>query len=309
MAKVRVKKREVVIPFEGEEMFVVPKRKGFGQPDMEGYVMATGGRSTGLETNTSTSTLDTTTDTTTSTSPTIQTGNTGVGTAIGSSSDVPPPSGTTSTSTSSDGAGTLGGSSPTSSGTNAGDVPTGNQTSGGSTTLTTASTQPETGINSPIQTGGGTGGTIVGGVTGAGQQTETGTTTTEIQIPTFPNLSSMNCTELKNEITRLSDKIATSVFPINVANAYNNQITLAKSIETNKCSRTPITETIVINPIVTPPAPIIAHSIGGGIFGGGGGFGEPPLDEVAPIEEKKSDTGIFLIIGGIALIYFLTRKK
>jgi hypothetical protein len=304
MAKVRVKKREVVIPFEGEELFVVPKRKGFGQPDMEGYVMATGSRTTGLETDTSNPTLETTT----STSPTIQTGNTGVGTAIGSSADIPPPSGTTSTSTSSDGAGTLGGGSPTSSGTNAGDVPTGNQSSGGSTTLTTASTQPETGVNSTTQTGSGSGGTIVGGVTGAGQQTETGTTTTDVQIPTFPNLSSMNCTELKNEITRLSDKIATSVFPINVANAYNNQITLAKSIETNKCSRTPLTETIVINPIVTPSPTGIGGGIFGGGIGGGGGFGEPPSD-VAPIVEEKSNTGILLIIGGIALIYFLTRKK
>jgi hypothetical protein len=38
----RVKKREVVIPFEGEEMFIVPKRGGFGQPDNENYVMAVG---------------------------------------------------------------------------------------------------------------------------------------------------------------------------------------------------------------------------------------------------------------------------
>lgn len=304
MAKVRVKKREVVIPFEGEELFVVPKRKGFGQPDMEGYVMATGSRTTGLETDTSNPTLETTT----STSPTIQTGNTGVGTAIGSSADIPPPSGTTSTSTSSDGTGTLGGGVATSSGTNAGDVPTGNQSSGASTTLTDASTQPETGVNSTIQTGAGSGATIVGGVRGTGLQTDTITTNIDNQIPLFPDLSNMNCTELKSEITRLSGIIAVSKFPINVANAYNNQITLAKSIESTKCRRTPLTETLIITP--PAPAPIIAPAIGGGIFGGGGGgFGEPPIDEVAPIEEKKSNTGIFLIIGGIALIYFLTRKN
>jgi hypothetical protein len=62
MPKIRVKKREIVIPFDGEENFVVPKRGGFGQPDMEGYVMASG-RSTGLETDTSNQTLDTNTDT------------------------------------------------------------------------------------------------------------------------------------------------------------------------------------------------------------------------------------------------------
>jgi len=306
MAKVRVKKREVVIPFEGEEMFVVPKRKGFGQPDMEGYVMATGGRTTGIETDTSNPTLETTTSTT----PTIQTGNTGVSIPTGSSADVPPPSGTTSTTSTSDGTGTLGGSSPTSSGTNAGDVPTGSQTSAGSTTITNPSTQPETGINSPIQTGAGTGGTIIGGVTGAGQQTETVTTNTDTEIPLFPDLSTMNCTQLASEITRLSGKIATSVFPINIANAYNNQITLAKSIETTKCNRTLPNEPLIITP--PAPAPIIIPSIGGGIFGGGigggGGFGEPPIDE-APIVEEKNNMGIYLIVGGIALIYFLTRKK
>lgn len=35
----KVLKREKVVPFDGEENFVVPKKGGFGQPDMEGYVM------------------------------------------------------------------------------------------------------------------------------------------------------------------------------------------------------------------------------------------------------------------------------
>jgi hypothetical protein len=304
MAKVRVKKREVVIPFEGEEMFVVPKRKGFGQPDMEGYVMATGGRTTGLETDTSNPTLETTTSTT----PTIQTGNTGVSIPTGSSADVPPPSGTTSTTSTSDGASTIGGVA-IGSGTNAGDVPTGNQTQTGTTTIIGASPLPETGINSTIQTGAGSGGQIEVGNMGAGQQPETVTTNTDTEIPLFPDLSTMNCTQLASEITRLSGKIATSVFPINVANAYNNQITLAKSIETTKCNRTLPNEPLIITP--PAPAPIIIPSIGGGIFGGGiggGGFGEPPIDE-APIVEEKNNMGIYLIVGGIALIYFLTRKK
>jgi hypothetical protein len=316
--KVRVKKREVVIPFEGEEMFIVPKRGGFGQPDMEGYVMASG-RNTGLETDTSNPTLDTTTG---GTSTTFQTGNTGIGVATGGSADIPPPSGTTSTSTSSDGAGTLGGGGATSSGTNAGDVPTGNQSSGASTTLTEASTRPETGINSPIQTGSGSGGQIVGGVTGAGQQTDTnvgagsntgggantntgGGASTDVEIPLFPDLSNMNCTELKSEITRLSSKIATTVFPIIVANAYNNQITLAKSIDATKCTRSTTNEPLILIPSTDA-------IIGGGGFGGGGGggFGEPPMDEVAPtVEEEKSNMGLFLIIGGVALIYFLTKKN
>lgn len=36
------KKRELVVPFEGEEKFVVPKRGGFGQPDNEEFVMIVG---------------------------------------------------------------------------------------------------------------------------------------------------------------------------------------------------------------------------------------------------------------------------
>lgn len=35
-------KREAVVPFIGEENFVVPKKGGFAQPDMEGYVMVAG---------------------------------------------------------------------------------------------------------------------------------------------------------------------------------------------------------------------------------------------------------------------------
>jgi hypothetical protein len=38
----KLQKREAVVPFVGEEQFVVPRPKGFGQPDMEGYVMVAG---------------------------------------------------------------------------------------------------------------------------------------------------------------------------------------------------------------------------------------------------------------------------
>jgi len=315
-------KREMVIPFEGEEMLVVPKRKGFGQPDMEGYVMATGVNSTlGGSTTLDSPTLETTTDTTASgTSTTFQTGVGGVGVATGSSADVPPPSGTTSTSTSSDGASTISGGVATSSGTNAGDVPTGSQTSGASTTLTDASTQPETGVNSTIQTGAGSGGVVVGGVTGAGTQsgtsssTSSGTTsdtttggsaTTNTEIPLFPDLSTMNCTDLTSEIARLSGIIAVSTFPTNVANAYNNQLTLAKNTSTSKCTKTLPTEPLILVPNM---------GIGGGFGGGfgGGGFGsapeEPIAGEVAPDESGKR-IGIFLVLALIGGLYFLTRKS
>ena len=42
----KTKKREGVIPFSGEENFVVPKRGGFGQIDNENYFMIAGGSET-----------------------------------------------------------------------------------------------------------------------------------------------------------------------------------------------------------------------------------------------------------------------
>lgn len=64
-------KREAVVPFAGEENFIVPKKGGFAQPDMEGYVMVAG--TSIVATNTPTSTSDTQTTTTTPTIPTSTT--------------------------------------------------------------------------------------------------------------------------------------------------------------------------------------------------------------------------------------------
>lgn len=363
-------KREIVVPFVGEEMFVVPKRGGFGQPDMEGYVMAVGSNlilDTTLNTTTSsprpttststttptttsqptttttqpsgTSPLDETTSapttSTTSSTPLFQTGSTGVGsTSSGDSGGVLPSTGTTSTPTPFDpsGAGTLGGGVAVGSGTNAGDTPVGTQTQAGTTTILAPSTMPEVGSNAPSSTpntvtygtgtidlpSGGTGtntgvvydqnGNVVSSTTSQVPVTTTSTTTTTdlppIEIPTFPDLSSMNCTDLNSEIARLSAVIAVSRFPIEVANAYNNQLATAKTLYNTKCPIKKTDEVLVLTPIG-------GGVRGGGIFGGGGGGIAPEEEvpqEVAPDESGKR-IGLFLVLALIGGLYYLTRKR
>lgn len=338
-------KREIVVPFEGEEMFVVPKRKGFGQPDMEGYVMAVGTTSSTLEG----STLGSPTPTTTTSSPTLSSSTLGSST-LGDGSAIPPPSGTTSSPTPLDPTGTLGGSysgTAVGSGTNAGDTPVGTQTQAGTTTILQPTTAPEMGSNTPTSTpntitygtglidlpSGGTGtntgvvydqqGNVIlstistvpvttadtptggtGGTGGAG-----GTETQPpLEVPTFPDASSMNCTDLTSEIARLNSIIATSRFPIAVANAYNNQLSLVKSLHSTKCTKTPIDDKLILTPI--NPISGIGGG-GGGIFGGGGGGIAPEeggVQEVAPDESGKR-IGLFLVLAVIGGLYYLTRKR
>jgi YD repeat-containing protein len=378
-------KREIVVPFDGEEMFIVPKRNGFGQPDMEGYVMAVGRGSNlnlgstststtssvpnvvGLETTvprptatTTTTSQPTTTSTqtssssspfeqttsapttTTSSTPLFQTGSTGLGsTSSGDSGGVLPSTGTTQTPTPFDpsGAGSIGGGVAVGSGTIAGDTPVGSQTQAGATTILQPSTLPEpipTTTSTPMTitygTGtidlpsGGTGtntgvvydsqGNVISSTTSQVPVTTTTSTTTgteipPMEIPTFPDLSSMNCTDLNSEIARLSAVIAVSRFPMNVANAYNNQLATAKTLYNTKCPIKKLDDTtLVLTPIggvVTPPI----GGGGGGIFGGGGGGVAPEEEvpqEVAPDESGKR-IGLFLVLAIIGGLYYLTRKR
>jgi hypothetical protein len=386
-------KREMVIPFEGEEMFVVPKRGGFGQPDMDGYVMAVGTNAPlntatstdlGLEvprsgtTTTSTTSSGTTlsgtptraTDSTTSqssttlsgttsnpvgsqtTDPRFTTGSTGIGSA---NTDFPVTSsgstsgGSTPTTFDPSGTGTLGGGVAVGSGTNLGDAPVGTQTQQGTTTILEPSTMPEMGSNTtttpPVRIQYGTGLIdLPSGGTGTNQgvvrdqagnvilspiSNEPVTTTTPprdntldaeippMEIPEFPNLSNMNCTDLNSEVVRLTAIMAVSRFPPNVGNAYNNQLATAKTLYTTKCPIKNLdNKELILTPIggiVTPPIGGGGGGIGGGIgggFGGGGGMApeeELPQEEIAP-EESGSGKGILLLLAIIGGLYFLTRK-
>jgi YD repeat-containing protein len=373
-------KREIVVPFDGEEMFIVPKRNGFGQPDMEGYVMAVGSNrnlgspttqttsttpnveelettvprptatttstptTTSTQTSSSSSPFEQTTSaptTTTSSTPLFQTGSTGLGsTSSGDSGGALPSTGTTQTPTPFDpsGAGTLGGGVAVGSGTIAGDTPVGSQTQAGTTTILQPSTLPEpipTTTSTPMTitygTGtidlpsGGTGtntgvvydsqGNVISSTTSQVPVTTTTTTTTgteipPMEIPTFPDLSSMNCTDLNAEISRLTAVIAVSRFPMNVANAYNNQLATAKTLYNTKCPIKTRDEVLVLTPIGGGGASTIGGG-GGGIFGGGGGGIAPEEEvpqEVAPDESGKR-IGLFLVLAIIGGLYYLTRKR
>jgi len=277
--KFRVKKREAVIPFDGEENFVVPKRGGFGQPDNANFVMVTGSTSKAPTTGTTPSNLpnDGSANTTTGTNVPI--------TSAGEPIYNAPATNTTAT-------------EPT-------------PTQPAPATPQQLCVAPNIWVNGACQTGGveqspaeisciAGGGLWSGGING----TCTSGSSPKIidTLPTFPVWSSLDCTTLKDKVAEYNALLSTSRFAPNVVEAYNTAIATAQGIYNTKCNVTP-----------PAPAPIVLPPIGGGGFGGGGGggFGEPPKDEVAPPveEKKKSNMGIFLIIGGIGLLYLLTRKK
>jgi hypothetical protein len=275
MAKVRVKKREAVIPFDGEENFVVPKRGGFGQPDNENYVMVAGANvpAPDLPTNDGSNT-----------------GTSGTGIAIGEPQQ-PILTGTRET--------TITPAEPTPT------IPApltpqqicvanGDSWINGRCIPKVVADEPSPAETTCIANGG-------AWIDGACVISSSPKDNVVTNLPNFPVWSSLDCVTLKDKIAEYNAILSTSKFAQNIVDAYNTEIAKAQGIYNGKCN-------------VTPPAPasIVLPPIGGGgIFGGGGGggFGEPPIDEVAPIEDEKNNMGIYLIIGGIALIYFLTRKK
>jgi hypothetical protein len=301
----RVKKREVVIPFDGEENFVVPKRGGFGQPDNENYAMAVG---------INTPIKDIPNDPT----------NTGI-------------SGTTNTNT------TINTTPPTSDETTPSPAPLTPQqlcVANGDTWVNGVC-QPKAVVDepSPAQTTCiANGGTWVNGacVTTTNPKilatTTTPTTTTVADapvvdtLPNFPVWSSLDCTTLRDKITEYNAILSTSRFTQEIINAYNTEIAKAQFLYNTKCNVTPPAPAPSPSPA---PAPItilpVNSGIGigsgsgssgsGGSRGGGSGFGKPPSDDeskstTTKIEGKKKNYwGIILIIGGIGLLYLLTRKK
>lgn len=269
--KVYVKKRELVIPFDNEHLFTVPKRGGFGQPDNENYVMVTGGNI-----GNSPSPTDTT-----------QTGG-GVGTTTSTPSttlpDISLPPRTTTPSTS---------SAPTQPITTTTTPPVFTPTTDviPCTSFTYGSWSACTdGLQTRSYVG------VPSGCTTTPSLTDIQARCTTDVLPSFPNWSSLDCTSLKDWIDRINSTLSTSKFSADIANAYSNALASANASYTTKCysSSTPI----VVLPTPTTP-------IGGG-FGGGGAT--PEEEGIPQVEEKKTNNGLFLIIGIAGLVYFLTRK-
>lgn len=62
---------------------------------------------------------------------------------------------------------------------------------------------------------------------------------TTIPMPVFPNLQSMSCDGLTSEITRIENLLKVSKLPsVEIANAYNNHLANAKNLRTQKCTKT-----------------------------------------------------------------------
>jgi len=295
MQKIKVKKRIAVIPFDGEENFIVPKKGGFGQPDNEHFVMVAGANVPAPDTPNDPS----------------NTGQNGMGVPIGQPQEpiYTPTNTSTAETTCINGGGTWvngacvnnqpapatpqqlcvapnmwvngqclqGGIEQSPAELTC--IANGGSWSGGYNGTCIASTRPKPLIDAPVVD----------------------------TLPTFPVWSALDCTTLKDKIAEYNAILSTSKFSQTVIEAYNTEIAKAQAIYNTKCYVTP--------PAPAPaPAPITILPVGGGgggIFGGGGGgFGEPPSDEVAPpVEEEKSNLGLYLILGGLALLYFLTRKK
>jgi len=276
--------REAVVPFHQEELLVVPKKGGFGQPDNEKYVMVAGGTTLGGTTNAPAPSPSTTTQ---------------IGTDVGT---------TTST------------SSPTQVGTSTTTTVTGASTPSTSTASTQQSGQVTTPLaNLPTTT---TTTTTPPVVTGVGSDTTTPsqeqltceanggiwsnnacvtspkTTTASVTLPTFPDFTTLDCAGLTTWKDNINSTLAQGRFVAEVANAYNNALTQVTTLYASKCYQQ-------IPPIVVLPD--VGSGGGGGIGGGGGGLGDEPTAEVS--EPTKSNSGLWLIGAIIVGVYFLTKKK
>jgi hypothetical protein len=326
----RANKRKLVVPFAGEENFIVPKQGGFGQPDHEEYISIdnkyanatapirtnspTNQPSTQIGTGIGSSTLESGNSTSTS-SPNQN--NTGIGTTSGGGGNTNPnPTPTPEESCTANGG--MWYNNMCNYPINTGDGGTGGGTGGG--TLECPSGQElvngvcrniicpigqelVNGVCTPIATPPPTcpsGQTLVNGV--CKPIVEESTTPT----PTFPDFSTLDCSALQSEISRIQLIISAGGLTTDLANAYNNALATAKNTYTSKCN-TPSSSSspIIIAPI---PAPALGGGFGGGI--GGGGFGEPPADETNITEQTTTQSGglswfwIVAILGGI---YFLTK--
>jgi hypothetical protein len=226
---VRPRKREQVVPFVGEENFVVPKQGGFGQPDMEDYVMVAGGSVVVADTPTGStggSTLETTTSTNIPITPAEQTGSVPPSTT---SSTITPPETTTTT------------------------LPP------LSTTATPeVSDTPSTAEADCIARGG----AFINGQCILRAPTRTDAPIVDT-LPNFPVWDSLDCTTLKTKIAEYNAILSTSRFSATVVDAYNTEIAKGNAVYNAKCN-VPSTP-----PIAIIPTELVGRGGGFGGGGGG----------------------------------------
>lgn len=133
---------------------------------------------------------------------------------------------------------------------------------------------------------------------------------TPVPPPTFPAWSTLSCAELTANIDVLDRKMASGLFSPDAATLYNNELAKAKSEYINKkCDiPTPPTPAAPTPPITTVTSTTtFTPTFGGGGFGsapsGGGGGGEAAPQ---PVKKDSSWLWLLLIVGGI---YLATKKK
>jgi len=283
----RANKRKIVVPFTGEENFIVPKEGGFGHPDNDEWIS--------VESKYANLTAPISTNSP-SNEPTTQTG-TGLGTgtiAQGNTTTTHVSTPTTTTQS----------SSTSTSGTDTTTItPTLTQPVSTTPTTSTGTTSNE-GITPPLLDTG----TIPPKPKSTISTPKSSIVPTEsiTSLPTFPDYSTLDCSALQSEISRIQLIVSAGGLTTEVANAYNTALATAKSTYTSKCN-IPSPAPVIIAPVPTP-------AVGGGFHGGGGGggIGEPPADETATTEQTDTTSGsgkswlfILALIGGL---YFLTKS-
>jgi hypothetical protein len=197
-------RRKIVVPFAGEENFVVPKKGGFGQPDNDKYVMVAGSTSrTPIVTDLSTAT-PTAPIATESATPTATT-----------TPSVPAESTTTTT--------------PRTTTIPVESAPTPPiaivETTPSTPAPTTTTSQPCVYDPNDLSTYGCKPKTVIA----VEQAPIVGIT------PTFPNWASLDCTTLKAKIDELNRTMAVSRFTTSVIDTYNSQLAIAKDLLQTNC--------------------------------------------------------------------------
>jgi hypothetical protein len=291
----RANKKKLVVPFAGEENFIVPMQGAFGQPDHEEYISVDNKFANLIDTSSpAPSPTDTTqtgeglpTGSTSIENPNYNTSTGGIRGAITSSS-------TTSTSTQFPSGGTVDTTTITPELTN----PVSNTPTPSGTVIDETVRNPIL-TNQTLGSGTSTSGTTNPPRTSSGVANESAT-----PLPTFPDFSTLDCSALQSEISRIQFVISGGGFTTQLATAYNNALATAKNTYTSKCNTpSPSPSPIIIAPL---PAIPIGGGFGGGI--GGGGFGEPPADETNITEQTTTQSGglsWFWIAVGLTGLYFL----
>jgi hypothetical protein len=264
-------RRKIVVPFDGEEQFVVPKKGGFGQADNEDYVMVVGKTTSRTPINSELSTTTTTTSVP----------------AEGTTAPAPTPAPATTTTT----------TAPRTSVPTEGIIPVSTLTT--TTTApapapTTTATAPAPCIYNPndLSTYGCKPSTVVASETPV---VKVASTPIVGITPTFPNWASLDCATLKSSIDSLNQTMAVSRFTTDVVNLYNTQLAVAKDLLQKNC------------PNESPTTDVTAGGFGGG-GGGGATPEEQPATEDTAVVESTDNTKMLLVLVGIGVgLYFLMK--